>query len=489
MQQKTSIQQKQGAAKYLAAAASYIYPFILPLSGSSFDWGFYYDFLSPPNLNNIDPQCVDETLHRLIQVKARSLAMLSDNAVAFLKEKRAFVSMQKAQEHPGRIVYIFQLDSFFDLSLDEFSLELNDIAFKVTRCEDRGEIMKNKKRYRHLRIKAYCFNTKQTLQNFLKKNHTYEKVSHETLGKSAELFSSYYSSGIKYFFWKSAGESLQHVIKEYWRKFVRYLGCNICLNLPAQYPNSPSSDFWNQLYREGVLKPGLGTACLNTVRWFEPNMHSNETLLHLAVEQVDRIYLFFQNKEMKSTLISLQKMIEKFYSDLQLKGIEVDNETSKYLQSIYFFDAYGQKHRIGFFKVITKIHGISILELSLMHSVERIIAAMIESFAGKFSASFLPYHVCLLPLVEDQKLFSLHKQLLTNDLRVEIDRTEDSLKEKIQKTQKMQVPYVLIYGKNEQKREMILLQRGCGKKEEISMSEVAHKIHEEMYRNCENFKN
>ncbi|GAB4193177.1 MAG: threonine--tRNA ligase [Simkaniaceae bacterium] len=485
---------KNGAAEYLAAAFHRMYPKAVPLSGSASNHAFFYDFLISEKISKKDLSFIDEAMHALCKEKAKRYEMLGENAAAFLREMGEAAKAKTAERYTGRLIYIFQLGGFFDVCLEDFHLDMESLAFKIQEYEDRGSVVKNKKDYFCIRIIGYAFSSSEILQDYLKEVKTFHKYSHNVLGEKLGIFSVHYRAGIKEFLWKNRGESFLHLLEDFWRSHMKCLGYSLSASLPEDFPQKPNKHFWNELKKERKLWSPLIVALKGEKKWAEPDRSSNASLFELAKECIDRVYILCFSVEMKRQKENLEKAIKDFFHLLSIpieftsgaekkrrfsnKGKEPFKENygreEDSGRNIYFTDSYGQKQRLGFIRCHKLPEEEVLLEASFIHSFERLAAALLETWRGGLPFWLAPEQLRILPMVEDPEIFTLQKNLLSKNFRVDIDCSRQSLKEKIKEAQKVKVPFLLIFGKNEQEKRTALIQNSSGEKQEIPLEKLAH---------------
>ncbi len=90
-------------------------------------------------------------------------------------------------------------------------------------------------------------------------------------------------------------------------------------------------------------------------------------------------------------------------------------------------------------------------------ALERFIALILEHFAGALPSWLSPVQLKLLPIAEHQVAYceKIRQQLELDDIRVEVDSTNEKLGKKIRKAQLEKVPYMLIIGKKEQEQGLV----------------------------------
>lgn len=116
---------------------------------------------------------------------------------------------------------------------------------------------------------------------------------------------------------------------------------------------------------------------------------------------------------------------------------------------------------------------------AILGSYERFMAILIEHFAGKFPLWLSPVQVKVLPIGESQLEYAkdIEAKLKEAGLRVELDRSEDTLGKKIRNAKTEKVPYYLVIGDNEAKNGTVTLEgRDEGKVGELSAEEVIARL-------------
>ncbi|MFH1657473.1 MAG: threonine--tRNA ligase [bacterium] len=119
------------------------------------------------------------------------------------------------------------------------------------------------------------------------------------------------------------------------------------------------------------------------------------------------------------------------------------------------------------------------LHRALFGSFERFIGVLIEHYAGAFPLWLSPVQVKILSVGEKYIEFSekLAKEFIDEDIRVEVDKSDETVGNKIRKAVGEKVPYVLVVGEKEMNSEKLAV-RDRGKKEtrEINKEEFIQEI-------------
>jgi threonyl-tRNA synthetase len=102
---------------------------------------------------------------------------------------------------------------------------------------------------------------------------------------------------------------------------------------------------------------------------------------------------------------------------------------------------------------------------AILGSYERMIALLIEHFAGAFPVWLAPVQVGIIPISDDQVEYAqkIEKELQKKELRVEINTKNASMGAKIREAQLAKIPYMLIVGKKEQEENSVSVRLRDGK--------------------------
>jgi len=101
---------------------------------------------------------------------------------------------------------------------------------------------------------------------------------------------------------------------------------------------------------------------------------------------------------------------------------------------------------------------------AILGSLERFIGIVIEHFAGAFPVWLAPVQATVLPLSEKFVDYAkeVAKKLRANDLRVEVDESNEKLGAKIRQAQLQKIPYMLIVGEKEASTGAVSLRKRTG---------------------------
>jgi threonyl-tRNA synthetase len=96
---------------------------------------------------------------------------------------------------------------------------------------------------------------------------------------------------------------------------------------------------------------------------------------------------------------------------------------------------------------------------------------MIEHFAGAFPLWLAPKQIQIVPVADAFNAYAtkIANQLKENNLRVDIDDSDDSFSKKIRNAELMKIPYIIIVGEKEKSDNSVSV-RVYKTKEQLTMS-------------------
>lgn len=111
-----------------------------------------------------------------------------------------------------------------------------------------------------------------------------------------------------------------------------------------------------------------------------------------------------------------------------------------------------------------------VIHRSSIGAFERIMAFLIEHYAGNFPVWLAPIQVKFLPISDDLNDYTkeIADRFATENIRIEIDDASESLGSKIRKAKLEKIPYILVIGKKEMESDSVAVnKRGSDKKAEV----------------------
>ncbi len=118
-----------------------------------------------------------------------------------------------------------------------------------------------------------------------------------------------------------------------------------------------------------------------------------------------------------------------------------------------------------------------VIHRSSIGAIERVIAFLIEHYAGKFPLWLAPVQVKILPIADRHEEYARHVAEHLKDFRVEIDQTNDTVGKKIRSAQLEQVPYMLVVGDKELEQGTVAVRsRDGGDQETLAIPAFGEKL-------------
>jgi threonyl-tRNA synthetase len=247
-------------------------------------------------------------------------------------------------------------------------------------------------------------------------------------------------------------------------------------------------------------------------------------------------HIFCTPDQLKTEFLEVMEMLERFYKDIGFDNYRYrlslsDEDNSKYVgdrknwlkaeetmrevlteSKVEFYEEkgeaafYGPKLDVQAINVFGKEDSISTIQVdfnlperfdlnyidkdgekkrpfvihrALIGSFERFFAFLIEFYAGNFPLWFAPVQVKLIAVSEKHNDFckKLAKEMFREDIRVEIDLSDETVGKKIRNATQEKVPYMLVIGDKEADSDNLQIRdRGSDKVRELSKKEFFREI-------------
>ncbi|MEK7069060.1 MAG: threonine--tRNA ligase [Patescibacteria group bacterium] len=122
-----------------------------------------------------------------------------------------------------------------------------------------------------------------------------------------------------------------------------------------------------------------------------------------------------------------------------------------------------------------------VVHRSSIGAIERIVAFLIEHYAGAFPLWLSPVQVKILPISEKHAGYAkeIFQQFLVAGIRTELDQN-DALGKRIRNTKLQKVPYFLVIGDEEVDAGTATLEGRIGKIGSFAISDIVHRLKEEI---------
>jgi threonyl-tRNA synthetase len=166
--------------------------------------------------------------------------------------------------------------------------------------------------------------------------------------------------------------------------------------------------------------------------------------------------------------------------DIQMKNVNGKEDTAFTVQ--YDF-CMPERFNLNYIGEDGKDHLAFVVHRSSIGAIERIMAFLIEKYGGAFPLWLSPTQVKVIPISTDKhlnyakKIFEFLKE---NNIRVEIDETNESLGRKVRNAKVEKIPYMIIIGDKELEGKLTIEGRGEEKMEACKIEDFLTKLKEEI---------
>ena len=124
-----------------------------------------------------------------------------------------------------------------------------------------------------------------------------------------------------------------------------------------------------------------------------------------------------------------------------------------------------------------------VIHRSAIGSYERTLAMLIEKYAGAFPLWLAPTQIKILPISENEVDYAnkIKEELMKENLRAEVDYSDEKIGYKIRQAQLEKVPYMFVIGKNEVENNTVSVRARDGKKQDnITIDNIISDLKEEI---------
>ncbi|MBA7566594.1 MAG: threonine--tRNA ligase [Dehalococcoidia bacterium] len=246
---------RHSASHILAEAVQSIFPDARFGIGPATRDGFYYDFDLPRSLTTDDLPVIEA---RMKEIVAANLPFSREDVSK--EEARALFSAQPyklelIEEIPDEKVGLYRQGNFLDLCRGPHVSATGEIkAFKLVSIAGaywRGD----EHRPMLQRVYGVAFDTKQALEEHLKKIEEAAKRDHRKLGRELDLFSIHEEAGPGLVHWHPRGSVIRRVIEDFWKDEHIKRGYDLIYT-----PHIAKRDLWQtsghwDFYRESMYSP------------------------------------------------------------------------------------------------------------------------------------------------------------------------------------------------------------------------------------------
>ena len=194
-----------------------------------------------------------------------------------------------------------------------------------------------------------------------------------------------------------------------------------------------------------------------------------------------------------------EKMLEKISDEMGLDAKRCEGEAALYGPKLDFMfkDTLGKEIQIPtvqvdfatpkrFNLIYTDNTGKEInpvmVHRAVLGSYERFLVLLIEHYAGAFPLWLSPVQTMIIPVSEKFNEYGnkILKELKENDIRAEIDDSDESLGKRIRNTEKQKIPYILVVGEKEEGSDSVAVRSRDSKQEILKLDKFIEKIQKEI---------
>lgn len=451
-------------AQYLAASVCRLYPSAISLGIGTFPYGCFYDFATlHPSSEQL--ASLDATIHEMIAKEtAVRREMIAKNAAVLFRAERKNHLAKKAELLGNKLIYVFQLHSFFYFSEEDFSLDLSKLHFTVKEFVSRGTY--SKKELPILRVIVYTELSKKNLQRFLQAQNTLYTKLHHRVGEKTDLFHFQYNQNVEEIVWTQKGAWIFFRLQQFFR---RYQTMNHRV-LADPYPIRKTANYY--LSRIQKLPICFAQMYLNhndTINYISPfpNLYS------LPLEMKECSYEFCSHQSVQKRLHVVHHLMESLYKFFQLPYFTKKNGDNTY----YFYESIlGSLLTIGHTSVSQLNKDISIIECSIIYSIERIIGVLLEN--GELPIWLHPRQLYI--LYELSELPKVKKILLNKNITYHIEPIKKKTMQTKIKGKELNALYSIIFLKNGE----ILIKGQKNEEQRVTFSELDTLLLELEKKNC-----
>ena len=149
--------------------------------------------------------------------------------------------------------------------------------------------------------------------------------------------------------------------------------------------------------------------------------------------------------------------------DIQIKNIQGKEDTIATVQVDYYS---ADKFNLSYIDKDGKEKPTIVIHRAILGSFDRFFAFLIEQTAGAFPVWLAPVQARIIPISAEKHLDyaqKIYDELLKQDIRAELDESNETLGKKIRQAELQKIPYLLVVGDKEMKAKSVgVRERGKG---------------------------
>lgn len=473
------------AAQLCAAAVLELFPEAELLYVLSSEHEFFCDFAFPFSFQKKMLPLVEERIRQIIKEKRpiKELEMVPQSAAGFLAHHGQPALAEAAEMSEESLLSLFQMGNFVCLSSAfPFSHTGECGAMRLINFSLEGE--------GRVRLFGTSAESEAALKEVLKKKRG-RGADHLKIGKELSLFFCEEGRVV----WHPSGEILTHQLKELRREVFGQEKFHL---IGADCRSSPEL--------VALMKSYAQTHSLSRLAWqgaMEEKRGEGRGLFGNSSFSTDRFYLICDKEQVLENLISSLQLIVKILKILRFEfkvalctssSVSTWREGEKLLQKALrscgcnfeveknFTHLLGPRVEMRVCDALGKEWMHSFVELdgnrvtgSLVYSVERTVALLLESGEDELPLKVAPCQVALFGVEEtDQsEVERVKKVLRAANVRAEVDEETDEMRKRLHRARCCRVPLLGIIGEKERKKGKIALG-----KVEMNLSQLIQMVQE-----------
>lgn len=565
---------RHSAAHIMAEAVMEIFPTARLGIGPPIDTGFYYDFELPRALTLEDLPDIEERMRKRVKSNVPFEPSLITKDEARKRFHAQPYKLELIDDIADAEVGLYKQGDFIDLCQGPHVSKTGEVApFKLMSVAGaywRG----SEKRPMLQRIYGALFDTREDLDDYLKRLEEFERRDHRKLGRELGLFMSSELVGSGLPILLPRGATIRRLLEAYILGLERELGY-----LHVKSPDLGKVDLYKRSghwdhykdnmyppmpleHEELVLRP---MNCPHHILVYENSLRSYRDL-PIKIAEIGTMYryeksgvvgglsrvramalndahIFVTPEQIKPEFSEVMKLVERAYKDLGITdysyrlSLRDPEDTEKYVQNdemwefgervlreamtelgLPFHEAKGEaafygpkidiqiRDWIGREETISTIqidfhlpnqfelryigedgaeHRPVIIHRGVISTMERMMAYLIELYAGAFPLWLAPVQATVIPIADRHNDYAeqVADELRAAGFRVEVDKRNERMQAKIREAQLQKVPYMLVTGDREAEAHAASVRLRSGEDlKAVSVSDIIARMKDEVER-------
>ncbi len=147
--------------------------------------------------------------------------------------------------------------------------------------------------------------------------------------------------------------------------------------------------------------------------------------------------------------------------DIQMKNITGKEDTAFTVQYDFVMP---KRFKLNYLNEKGELEEAVVVHRSSIGAIERVMAFLIERYAGAFPTWLSPIQVQIIPIADRHVDYAnqLLEQLRDADIRAEVDSRSESMQSKIRDAQLQKIPYMLVVGDREEAEKQVTIRKRSG---------------------------